>query len=445
LKLIDVDGCVKVGTNIAVTDPSISFSPCYCAPEWANFLIEESESTIVANPCLDVWSVGCTICELVTLDAILKPMYANFLRHSRSHREAGFLFMDWLSSLKKAPIPKAIAKFDPDLARLLDSSLLVCDKNRRKTCAQCLSEPYLREVSFHRSQTNPLTGIDGAAPAKGDVFSGTAPRIGRIRPEDHSSSPMQQGTMWKLNSGQDMKERANWLQRDMWITNIGSLCYYSLKENKRLVLLDPHRLHGANIAAIKGAAYDYAFQVKYHTDDGGEEVLVFGCDTAGNLQMWMRVLQAISQMDTVPTFNLGAQYVQERALYKISVKNRRMKVVGDYEHQFEPVFKAKLWKLKTAGDPMVEADWFERDTWLSRNGSLVYWSIKQNCELVYYTSLDVAKATITVHPETCKTFAFQVVLPIEDGIEFAPGEFAADTEEERDTWMAEFEKFKSAE
>merc|ERR1719337_524697 len=120
LKLIDVDGCVKVGSNISITDSSISFSPCYCAPEWAKFLIDESGSTIVASPALDVWSVGMTICELVTLDAVLKPMYGNFLRNAHSHREAGFLFMDWLSNIKKVPLPKQIEKFDEGFFDLVE-------------------------------------------------------------------------------------------------------------------------------------------------------------------------------------------------------------------------------------------------------------------------------------------------------------------------------------
>merc|ERR1719478_1240614 len=55
LKLIDVDGCIKVGTKIQMGDPSISFSPCYCAPEWASFVLQEHGPTIVADPSLDVW------------------------------------------------------------------------------------------------------------------------------------------------------------------------------------------------------------------------------------------------------------------------------------------------------------------------------------------------------------------------------------------------------
>merc|ERR1719375_2690511 len=89
IKIIDVDGCVRAGSTLSISDSSISFSPCYCAPEWARFLIEEGEAgeetTIVADPLLDVWSIGLTICELVTLDAVLKPKYASFVKQSKNH------------------------------------------------------------------------------------------------------------------------------------------------------------------------------------------------------------------------------------------------------------------------------------------------------------------------------------------------------------------------
>merc|ERR1719343_95681 len=135
LKVIDVDGCVKKGTKISIQDSSISFSPCYCAPEWAKFLIQENKAFIIAHPALDVWSVGMTMCELITLDAILKPQYANFLRNATSHREAGFLFMEWLGALRKSPLPKTIEKFDKDLAELVSQWLLVTNAGQRKSCA----------------------------------------------------------------------------------------------------------------------------------------------------------------------------------------------------------------------------------------------------------------------------------------------------------------------
>jgi serine/threonine protein kinase len=97
-KLIDVDGCVKIGSTISINDSSIAFSPCYCAPEWATFLIEEDQNTIPAHDALDVWSVGISLCELIALDAVLKPKYASIYRQSGSHRKAQFMFLQWLAA-----------------------------------------------------------------------------------------------------------------------------------------------------------------------------------------------------------------------------------------------------------------------------------------------------------------------------------------------------------
>ena len=73
-KLIDVDGCIPLTTKISIDDSTISFSPCYCAPEWAHFLIEDADYLKVGDG-LDVWSVGISLCELIVLDAVLKPKY----------------------------------------------------------------------------------------------------------------------------------------------------------------------------------------------------------------------------------------------------------------------------------------------------------------------------------------------------------------------------------
>eukprot|EP00419_Tripos_fusus_P033457 CAMPEP_0172779106 /NCGR_PEP_ID=MMETSP1074-20121228/202252_1 /TAXON_ID=2916 /ORGANISM="Ceratium fusus, Strain PA161109" /LENGTH=365 /DNA_ID=CAMNT_0013616061 /DNA_START=179 /DNA_END=1272 /DNA_ORIENTATION=- len=148
LKVIDVDGCIKINTRINIQDSSISFSPCYCAPEWARFLISEKESIISALPGLDVWSVGMTVCELITHDAILKLQYGNFLRNAQCSREAGFLFMEWLGSIRKAPLPRQIGRHDKAYLDLISEWLLVCKSEQRKSCAQCLSHPFIATAEW---------------------------------------------------------------------------------------------------------------------------------------------------------------------------------------------------------------------------------------------------------------------------------------------------------
>jgi len=163
LKLIDVDGCVKIGSIVSITDSSLSYSPCYCAPEWAAFLIkgdvdDPTVPTIKIQPSLDVWSIGMTICELVTPEPILKKKLVGFSQHGHS------LWRHWLSALEKLHLPKAMhsENVDPNLLHVLESHLLLCDPRARNSLAQTLSLPYFigpsRPNSPPRSRTNPING-----------------------------------------------------------------------------------------------------------------------------------------------------------------------------------------------------------------------------------------------------------------------------------------------
>mmetsp|Transcript_88675 Transcript_88675/g.156998 ORF Transcript_88675/g.156998 Transcript_88675/m.156998 type:complete len:664 (-) Transcript_88675:123-2114(-) len=438
LKLIDVDGCVKIGTTVSIQDSSISFSPCYCAPEWAQFLINESNSRITVSPALDVWSVGMTICELVTLNALLKPMYGNFLRNAHSHREAGFLFMDWLSNIKKVPLPKNIEKYDAEFVDLIVDWLLVCDKNKRKSCAQSLSHPYV--LSAAKDKEKP--------PAhQAEMASEDVVRAHRARAQDDSkSAPLYKGNLYKLDTNANPNELKFWRERDMWIAQQGSLCYFSHKENKKLVLVDGATLAGAKITKFAKGCKPHAFQITYTSadKDDSEETVVFACESEEEYKAWTSRLQGTSRMD-MPTMQLG-NHVSEMRKFVISVKNRRQKVEEDAKEQFAPVFKAMLWKLKADGNRMEPQDWFEREMWVSKNGSLVYYSKKEERDLVYYTTADLMRATYT-HVDADKSIkpnTFQIKLPSADGFEFAPGDFSAATAQLRDQWISELKKFSSS-
>lgn len=464
LKLIDVDGCVKANTSVSIQDSSISFSPCYCAPEWAKFLIEESESRIVVSPALDVWSVGMTICELVTLDAVLKPMYANFLRNGKSHREAGFLFMDWLSSIKSAPVPKTIENFDHDFSELLMSWLLVCDPAKRRTCAQSLSSPYIstkssrdsgKQQSLSEASTASTTGgrsgvgrVCSTISVDNNLVTEHVQRKIRNRSEDDShKAPLYKGALFKLDSNGNVKDPIQWRRRDMWISSNGSLCYYSIKDNKRLVLIDGAKLSGASVLPAEGCVRDHAFEVKLKPD--GEEApaqFFFACESSDEYRNWTKKLQSAANLDDVMrTMRLGANMKNDLDRFRLNVKNRRLAVAEGDRDRLEPVFKAILWKVKAEGDRMKAEDWFEREMWISKNGSLVYWSKKEERELVYYTADDLIKATLRLiaNDSSCRPWSFQVQLPGTQDIEFAPGEFAAETEEMRSKWMQEIRRFQT--
>jgi serine/threonine protein kinase len=143
LKLIDVDGCVKVGTALQPADPSITFSPYYCAPEWAQFMIQDSNEALSITPSLDVWSAGMTICEVVSLEEIMKPKWIDVARSANSPDEASYQFMVWLARITSLALPACVNEFDSRLSDLLTSWLLVCKGSKRRTLAQCLAAPCL--------------------------------------------------------------------------------------------------------------------------------------------------------------------------------------------------------------------------------------------------------------------------------------------------------------
>merc|ERR1712232_950912 len=80
--------------------------------------------------------------------------------------------------------------------------------------------------------------------------------------------------------------------------------------------------------------------------------------------------------------------------------------------------------------------------WLARNGSLAYYSLKGDRILVYYTTHDICRATFSKIPnqESKKPWTFQVVLPPHDGVEEAPGQFAAESEDAQNRWISELIK-----
>jgi hypothetical protein len=269
----------------------------------------------------------------------------------------------------------------------------------------------------------------------------------RNRVEDHSGqAPLFSGTLWKLNSNGDPLDKTHWLKRDMWVSSNGALCYFSIKDSKRLVLIDTAKLIEANVARYEQGCMKIAFEVKTRSDkdDDRDDIHIFACETEDDYMAWTRRLKGVSNMNEIRTMQLGKHLVEELRTFKLKVKNRRMKVQGESRDQFEPLFKGKLWKVKAEGNRMREEDWFEREMWIAKNGSLVYWSKKEERDLVYYTGDDVARATLNLvkDGESWRPWTFQVVLPPLDGMEFSPGEFAAESKDMLEAWFAEFAKWQ---
>jgi len=371
--------------------------------------------------------VGMTICELITHDAILKPQYTNFLRNAHSSREAGFLFMEWLGGIKKVPLPKTIGEHDKAFLDLISEWLLVCKKEQRKSCAQSLSHPFI-------------------ATAEWEVEVAKIERRGKPpRQEDPTTGlPLHKGVLFKLNSNGHVMKADHWIQRDMWIAENHSLCYYSQKENKKLVLIDASKLAKSTFEPTD-AARPFAFRCIV-SEDSNSDLVGLAAESQEEMDEWITQLKGAGKNEMLVTFQLGERMAADLQAFRITVKNRRQKVADNNKDQFEPTLKAKLWKLKGDGDSMREEDWFERDMWIAKNGSLVYFSPKENTDLVYYTAADIARATIIAVEEgkAFKPFTFQVQLPPTGGVEFAPGEFAAESEEMRKMWMSELRKHSNS-
>uniref|UniRef100_A0A7S1AFF4 Protein kinase domain-containing protein n=1 Tax=Noctiluca scintillans TaxID=2966 RepID=A0A7S1AFF4_NOCSC len=447
LKLIDVDGCVKIGTKVSIQDSSISFSPCYCAPEWAKFLTE-SDKSIVVSPALDAWSVGMTICELVHLDAVLKPTYADFLKNGHSHKEAGFLFMEWLANIKKAPLPKSVDQSGLDFADMITKWLLVTDHRKRRTLAECLSCPYIAKNPLSKSQAKKREVAAHDSCDEEEVFGESAAdvqcaRKARGSKEDPSNQPLHMGTLWKLNKGGDPNDPTQWLKRDMWIAANGSLCYFSHQEDTSVVLLDSEMLIGSKMKVFPQGAIKHAFQIVVPEKYAGErQVIVFGAENEKEIKKWIVQLTRAVTLNMEMTMRLGSHTAKELKEFKLSVKNRRMRVSESTRDLFGPSFKATLWKVKAAGDRTKEDDWFQRDMWLAKNGSLVYWSVKDQAELVYYTAADLLQARVKriSNGMSAKPWSFQIAVANTNGFDFTPGEFAAESGDLRELWISEFER-----
>ncbi|CAJ1356039.1 unnamed protein product [Effrenium voratum] len=286
---------------------------------------------------------------------------------------------------------------------------------------------------------------------KADLHEGEkVDRQHRHRFEDTSSkAPLYKGTLWKLNTDGNPGDSTHWLKRDMWVACDGSLCYFSIKENKRLVLLDGIKMAGAKVSDVPKSAREFAFKLDcINSDDHEKDISMSFCaESEAEYQKWRSLLSQATNLDgAMQTIRLGGAVADELKQFRLAVKNRRMKVGEDTKDQFAPIFKAKLWKVKAEGNRKKEEDWFEREMWIAKNGSLVYWSKKEDRELVYYTANDIsnAKFVFLENEDTFHAWSFQVHLAPSSGVEFAPGEFAAESEAMRDRWIAEMSKFKHA-
>eukprot|EP00397_Hematodinium_sp_SG-2012_P005316 GEMP01005334.1.p1 GENE.GEMP01005334.1~~GEMP01005334.1.p1 ORF type:complete len:679 (+),score=118.41 GEMP01005334.1:119-2155(+) len=433
-KLIDVDGCSELESFVNINDSSISFSPCYCAPEWARFLIEDSE-TLRVHDGLDVWSVGISICELLHLDAVLKPTYAKIFREYGSHRKAGFLFLEWLSKTTEAlNLPDIVQEAEDEFRDLIVEKMLTKDPTKRITLAECLDHPLLQGVAHSHSAQN------------AEWKKVATLRAQRMQEPDSEKPPLMKGVLYKMNLDGDLMNSEHWLKRDLWLAHNGALCYFSPKHNKRLIYLAYEVLVRAKVATLPpgSSSHEFAFEINYPcTSDEAEvaefEVARFAAETEKDRKAWVKHLTKIQtmQLQNLKTLNFSRGLISDFRNFKLTIRNRRAELPDGDQKAFKPRYKAALWKLNQDGDVMNPEHWLQREMWIATNGALCYHSKKENRELQYYTSQDMRRVTTcNIREEkAAKPNAFEIRLPPADGLEYAPGVFAALSAAERKAWI----------
>mmetsp|Transcript_61772 Transcript_61772/g.164228 ORF Transcript_61772/g.164228 Transcript_61772/m.164228 type:complete len:390 (+) Transcript_61772:113-1282(+) len=145
-KLIDMDGCVRAGSVIKMYNSSVSFSPCYCAPEFARLVVKGS--SMVVKPSMDAWSVGMTIAELVNLCPLLRAKYQQ-ISAGQSAQAGTMSFLKWLGAMQAMGLPRRPAwSQEGQFKALLYTCLLVPDPEFRNTLAQSLRAPYFRRQNM---------------------------------------------------------------------------------------------------------------------------------------------------------------------------------------------------------------------------------------------------------------------------------------------------------
>lgn len=423
-KLIDLDGAVKVETKLSIDDSTISFSPAYCSPEFAEFMLGDQDR--IAIKCsMDVWSVGLTIVELVLLKVLVSKAHLKLLGAQKL--DSGQAIVEWLiyqCPSGKLPLPPAVGGFSKEFAEIVQS-LLTRDPNVRLTLAQCLGNSWWPAVRGE--------GDSGAQqPCRKQKFKG--------KESNRKLLPVFKGTLWKLNADGDPMNAEHWLKRDFWLTQTGALCYFSSKQGKSLVLVDGEdlRVCEVNMIESKNCALPNAFALEISGHGLHKEAAWFAAESNEDVNKWMDAISS-ARSDERKTLNVRAL----RAM-RLRIRNARREY-DPREKEYQKAFEGKLWKLDQEGDPKNEANWRLRDMWIAQNGSLCYFSAKEQKGLEYHSAADIQRAEVRElgDAEACKPCAFEIKLGAKDGMEFDPSVFAAQTGAERTLWVQKLRQLRS--
>jgi len=152
-KLIDLDGAMKTGSEVPLTD--VVYTSQYMSPELAQALIsarkahdrgDHSKAHLKLSRLMDVWSVGLCALEAIFLTPVLDPWYNEWKEETGNETK----YLEWLSDTATDPIisgsmQAALTEIDRDMCRLL-KGMLAKDPKFRLCMPECVNHPWLKPI-----------------------------------------------------------------------------------------------------------------------------------------------------------------------------------------------------------------------------------------------------------------------------------------------------------
>lgn len=417
LKLIDMDGCIKLSTEVYTSDQSLSCSPVYAAPEWADFCVSRTTKSLRVRPGLDSWSVGMTICEMVLDTPVLFEKYDSFMENFTT--EEIHAFMEWLAHLNESPLPAEIDDVNPDLNEFLTKTLLVCDSTCRQTCAQALEHPYFASLGSDKDASAMLAGT--AAAQKGGkrlLRTGTA-KILRKDVEGSGAASEQ------------------WDQVELLLAQDGSLMYRVSADGYERSLVDDHSIRSVSVHLLsaKTGQFQLKWEGRENQDDDGNVTVEVG---PKEFSAWVAIIRQ-ARTGKVISINCGRKITNIRAKNAAPAARRMFEhMVAKENANVGMAFSGNLFVSDPANKLDIQA-WPEVECHLTSEKG--FWYKDDNGQEVALCETNDLRYVMLKEEESSSDdrwpFRFHIA-----GAGGAATRFAASSEEERQKWFGEIGKLK---
>lgn len=313
IKLIDVDGCVALGSSVSLFDSTLSCSPAYVAPEWARFCSADTKNPMLnISAALDIWSLGMIICELVTLEPVLSSVYKAVAKQHSTERWPiiTYKFYQWLGAQEKPLVPQAVYDFDVELAQLLSESFLSCDSNNRKS---------LQDRHYFNKAPPPSQGAasNEVGSSRGGLGEQMVNQMQNFRlhlwnrklvmiPQKsagNSKLPVNaagqlRAFLWKLNTAGDPASENDWEKREMCLARHGCLTIWSRVEERFVGYYSCKNMSQASLQLLPDSSsckqWSFVLQLEPAANGTVWEAGVFAAQSEQQRKQWMTELKRLS-------------------------------------------------------------------------------------------------------------------------------------------------------